>query len=45
MLTLNVSSGNRIFEDAKIMHITFDNDGSVFGQKWGRRVEIFKLKP
>ena len=44
-LTLNVSSGNGIFEDAKIVHITIDNDGSLFGQKWGRRVEVFKLKP
>ena len=41
----NVSSGNGIFEDAKIIHITVDNDGSLFGQKWGRRVEVFKLKP
>ena len=44
-LTLNVSSGNGIFEDAKIVHITIDNDGSIFGQKWGRRVEVFRLKP
>jgi len=44
-LTLNVSSGNGIFEDAKIIHITIDNDGSIFGQKYGRRVEVFKLKP
>ena len=41
----NVSSGSGIFEDAKIIHITVDNDGSLFGQKWGRRVEVFKLKP
>ena len=41
----NVSSGSGIFEDAKIIHITVDNDGSIFGQKWGRRVEVFKLKP
>jgi hypothetical protein len=44
-ITLNVSSGNGIFEDAKIMYITVDNDGSIFGQKYGNRVEIFKLKP
>ena len=41
----NVSSGSGIFEDAKIIHITVDNDGSIFGQKRGRRVEVFKLKP
>ena len=43
--TLNVSSASGIFENAKIMHITIDNDGSVFGRKYGRRVEVFKLKP
>ena len=44
-IVLNVSSGNGIFEDAKIVYITVDNDGSIFGRKSGRRVEVFKLKP
>jgi hypothetical protein len=44
-ITYNVSSGSGIFENAKIIQITTDNDGTLFGKKWSRRVEVFKLKP
>ena len=40
----NVSSGSGIFEDAKIINVTEDRDGSLFGQKYVHRVEVYKLK-
>lgn len=43
-ITYNVSSGSGIFENAKIIQITTDNDGTLFGEKWSRRIEVFKLK-
>ena len=41
---LLVDSGTGIFSNAVIFFVTEDNDGSKFGTKWSRRIEIFKLK-
>jgi len=39
-----VSGGRGLFSDAAIAIIKYDNDGTKFGEKGSRRIEVFKLK-
>jgi hypothetical protein len=39
-----ISGGRGLFHDAAIAIIKYDNDGSIFGIKGSRRVEVFKLR-
>jgi hypothetical protein len=39
-----ITGGRGLFDDAAIAIIKYDNDGTIFGIKGSRRVEVFKLR-